>query len=283
MNYFNELAEKGVFHIPNIVDENLCFEAVSVIEKYITENNNSDLLKTANGTPRKLCYAFEKSDVFLQIISCPRLIELIKQINPNHNDIVPTWEDILIKCPHNGIPVEIHQDLGLQTINQGNVFSFAIYLTESSDNPVYYLEGSQKLGALTRDEIKTYSDTILYQPVIAQTTDVVIHNVLTLHYSDINSSDTRRYTWYIEFRTMPQLINDSPWNKEWGLKRQAIMYHAIEMRKKMGLPYQELYSKEYIDSNLRDLPISLKVPHLIEGVKYEDNDYNHFLDHKTLF
>ena len=67
------------------------------------------------------------------------------------------------------------------------------------------------------------------------------------------------------------------------MKRQAILAYAIENRKKKGLEYSEI---EF--ANMQDLRnfidnVELKVPHLIDGVTYSDNEYNHFADHKTLF
>ncbi|MFN0201453.1 MAG: phytanoyl-CoA dioxygenase family protein [Bacteroidia bacterium] len=283
MHYKYNLEENGITLIPNIINHSLCANAIAVIEEYIRLNKSEDLLITDKGIPRKLCYAFDKGEVFLLIISEPKLIQILKNIYTNLDEIVPTWEDILIKSAKNGIPVELHQDLGLQTVSYGDVLSLAIYLNDANKNPVYYLEKSHKLGALTRTQLKQYQDKTLYTPIFAHKGDLTIHNILTLHFSNNNISKLPRYTWYVEFRSIPQIINDSPWNEDWARKRQSILQYAIQLRKKYGLPYEELYSQSYAEECLEKKPTLFKVPHLTNDITYNDNEYNHFINHTTLF
>lgn len=212
------------------------------------------------------------------------MIHILKSIyGSDIIEILPTWEDILIKQPKIGIPVEIHQDLGLQTVKLGDVYSLAFHFHDTIQNPVYFLEGSHKLGAITREEIKKYQNKELYKPYLSLAGEVDIHNVLTLHYSEPNTSENPRYSWYVEFRTIKQIVEDSPWDEEWASQRQAILLYAIENRKRKGLPFEEIAFSRALDLKKHINNISLRVPHEINGVKYEANEYNHFADHKTLF
>lgn len=278
------LKEKGVLNIKNVIEVELLERAKSAIDKRLSETSSSDILITSQNTVRKICYAFEKDEVFLDIISHPNVIRILKSIYGNDvENVLPTWEDILIKQPENGIPVEIHQDLGLQSVKLGDVFSLAFHLHDTVDNPVYFFEGSHKLGAITREQIKQYQSKELYKPYLSLAGDVDIHNVLTLHYSEPNTNEKPRYTWYVEFRTLKQIIEDSSWNNEWALQRQAILFYAIENRKNKGFPFEEIpfSRKAELTKYLKD--IQLRIPHETNGVKYTDNEYNHFADHKTLF
>ena len=104
-----------------------------------------------------------------------------------------------------------------------------------------------------------------------------------MHYSEPNTTENQRYTWYVEFRNIRQIIEDSLWNEEWALQRQAILIYAIENRKNKGLPFEEIpfSRKAELMKYLKD--IQLRIPHETNGIKYTDNEYNHFADHKTLF
>lgn len=220
----------------------------------------------------------------MDIISHPNVIRILKAIYGYEiANVLPTWEDILIKQSKTGIPVEIHQDLGLQSVNKGDVYSLAFHFHDTIENPVCFFEGSHKLGAITREEIKNYQRKELYKPYFSSAGDVDIHNVLTLHYSEPNTSENPRYTWYVEFRTIKQIVEDSPWNEEWALQRQAILFYAIENRKRKGLPIEDIEFSRKLDLAKRINDIQLRIPHETNGVKYSDNEYNHFADHKTLF
>lgn len=284
MNEIKQLKENGASNFKNVIDFELIENAKIAIEKFLTQTSNVDVLITPQNTVRKVCYAFEKDEVFLDIISHPNVIRILKNIYGNDIvNILPTWEDILIKQPKTGIPVEIHQDLGLQSVKIGDVFSLAFHFHDTIENPVCFYEGSHKFGAITREQIKQYQSKELYKPYLSSAGDVDIHNVLTLHYSDPNTTEKPRYTWYVEFRTIQQVIEDSLWNEEWALQRQAILFYAIENRKRKGLPYEEIAFSRELELKKYLNNIQLRIPHETNGVRYTNNEYNHFSDHKTLF
>lgn len=157
MDTIEKLKENGVLNFKKVIDFELIERAKIAIEKFLHQKSNLDVLTTPQNTVRKVCYAFDKDDVFLDIISHPNVIRILKSIyGSDVANVLPTWEDILIKQSKTGIPVEIHQDLGLQSVKQGDVFSLAFHFHDTFENPVCFFEGSHKLGAITRDEIKKY-------------------------------------------------------------------------------------------------------------------------------
>jgi ectoine hydroxylase-related dioxygenase (phytanoyl-CoA dioxygenase family) len=284
MEVIVNLKKNGTVNIKNVLDFELIERAKKSIERFIPQKSNIDVLTTPQNTVRKICYAFDKDEVFLDIISHPKVIHILKSIyGSDIVNILPTWEDILIKQPKTGIPVEIHQDLGLQSVKIGNVFSLAFHFHDTIENPVCFFEGSHKLGAITRDEIKNHQNKELYKAYLSLAGDVDIHNVLTLHYSEPNTTENPRYTWYVEFRTIKQIVEDSDWNEEWALQRQTILFYAIENRKRKRLPFEEIAFSRKLDLEKCINNIQLRIPHETNGVKYTDNEYNHFADHKTLF
>ena len=117
MEAITKLKENGALNFKSVIDSKLIERAKTTIEIFLPQKSNPDVLVTSQNTVRKICYAFEKDEVFLDIISHPNVIRILKSIYGNDVvNVLPTWEDILVKQSRTGIPVEIHQDLGLQSV-----------------------------------------------------------------------------------------------------------------------------------------------------------------------
>jgi ectoine hydroxylase-related dioxygenase (phytanoyl-CoA dioxygenase family) len=238
--------------------------------------NKDDLLSIdKEGHIHKILYPFGKHELFLKSLVHPRILNIVTEIIDNPLEIVPTWEDILIKLPHCGIPVTFHQDLALQS-SKYNVFSIGIYFHTSAHNPVYYLPESHKLGPLTKEKLYEISESRIteFKPIIAELGDMIIHNVKTIHYSKTNTSPFPRYTWYLEFRTLSQLFDDSPWDQNWILGRRAIFAYALKT-------YQPKLYNEFIQDEKTLKPyldnLKLRISHQTDTVKYDmTSPYNHF-------
>lgn len=235
----------------------------------------NDLLKLNNTHHvHKVLYRVEKENTFLEALVSPSIFEILSALHIQSDRIVPTWEDMLIKIPLNGIQVDVHQDLALHSMNQP-VFSLGVYLHSSEANPVYYLPESHLRGPLTRTEIQ---ELFLqrkqdFLPVYAEPGDILIHNVKTVHYSEENKSPSPRYTRYLEFRTQDQLENDSPWDEDWIGARRSIWAHAIHTY----VPQMSHWIPENEDLNKYLTPLRLRVSHTNDHIKYDQtNPYNHF-------
>ena len=92
-------------------------------------------------------------------------------------------------------------------------------------------------------------------------------------YSEENKCDHPRYTWYLEFRTINQLKNDSPWDNDWIMSRRAIWAYALQKYHKnidYLLPDIDLLAK-YLQN------LNLKISHTNEFINYDmQSPYNHF-------
>lgn len=275
-----QFQNQGFLHVPAALSTVEINELLTVTEAILKEDRSSDILKNENGVVRKLCYVFDKNPIFLAYLAHPSILGLAIELAEKPELLVPTWEDMLIKAPITGIPVTIHQDLALQTI-YGHVFSIGIYLHSSNENPVYYLPGSHVLGPQTRDQIrKIWAERKAeFVPVYAERGDLVVHNVLTVHYSETNTSTLPRYTWYIEFRNLHELLNDGIWPVEWCMGRRALLFDAIIARQKNGLAVPE-YS--FIDESALRLFVDQAIrrfPHETDTVSYDIlSPFNHFVD-----
>ncbi|MBP6104497.1 MAG: phytanoyl-CoA dioxygenase family protein [Gammaproteobacteria bacterium] len=253
--------------------ENLIKATESILEN---DDYKKDLLSIdATGHTHKILYPLGKHPLFLQSLVHPSLLDILLKTMDNPLEIVPTWEDVLIKLPYCGIPVTFHQDLALQS-SKYDIFSLGLYFHSSEHNPVRYLPGSHRLGALTKKELYEVSEARIDQfvPIIAEPGDIIMHKVKTIHYSETNKTPFPRYTWYLEFRTLSQLYDDSPWDEDWILARRAIFAHALHT-------YQPAYYNTFIQDETKLEPylnhLNLRIPHETETVKYDmQSPYNHF-------
>jgi hypothetical protein len=267
----------GFIHIKNAFTLE---EVQALIEATDSVLNNANFKKDLlsidqSGHTHKILYPLGKHALFLKSLVHSSILDILLRTIDNSLEIVPTWEDILIKLPYCGIPVTFHQDLALQS-SKYDIFSIGIYFHTSEHNPVHYLPGSHRLGALTKQQLYQVAEARIQEfvPVIAEPGDIIMHKVKTIHYSDTNKSSYPRYTWYLEFRTLSQLYDDSPWNKDWILSRRAIFAHAL--RTYQPEYYQKLIKDQdslnpYLDK------LNLRIPHETENVKYDmKSPYNHF-------
>ena len=239
------------------------------------DDNSDDFLRINDSNHiHKVKYMFNKGDIFLQYLVHNSILKIVLELSDDVTQIVPTWEDMLIKVPQNGVPVTVHQDLALQSASY-DVFSVGIYLHDSYDNPVYYLPKSHKMDPLTKTEIYKVFDENRnkFIPIRVKAGDIVIHNVKTVHYSEENKCDHPRYTWYLEFRTIKQLKNDSPGDDDWIMSRRAIWAYALHRYHKNInhlIPDIDLLTK-YLQN------LNLKILHTNEWINYDmQSPYNHF-------
>ncbi len=273
----DQFERDGFFQLKQAFNPEEINALVNANENILNNNNfKKDLLSIDEShRTHKILYPLNKHVLFLKSLVHPSILNILIETIENPLEIVLTWEDILIKLPYCGIPVTFHQDLALQS-SKYDIFSIGIYFHSSQSNPVYYLPGSHRLGPLTKQQLYQVSEsrTKEFVPIVAEPGDIIIHKVKTIHYSEINKSPAPRYTWYLEFRTLSQLYDDSPWDKEWIFARRAIFAHAL-------LTYQPAYYRELIKDEavlepyLRQL--NLRVPHETDQVKYDmKSPYNHF-------
>ena len=272
-----QFESEGLLHIKQAFKLEEIHSLIEATDSVLNNSDNKkDLLSIdASGHTHKILYPLGKHALFLKSLVHPSILDILLTTIDNPLEIVPTWEDVLIKLPFCGIPVTFHQDLALQS-SKYDIFSIGIYFHTSKHNPVNYLPGSHLLGALTKKQLYEISEARIkeFVPIIAEPGDIIMHKVKTIHYSDTNESPFPRYTWYLEFRTLSQLYDDSPWDKDWILARRAIFAHALRT-------YQPAYYRELIHDEKILEPymkqLNLRVPHETENVKYDmESPYNHF-------
>lgn len=272
-----ELAQNGFVHLPGMLDADdaarLAMLSLQSLEDYA---DSEDLVRTGAGVPVKLLHPLGKYREFLTVLGSREVRGIVDSLLPP-DDSVLTWEDVLVKPPAVGVEVTVHQDIGLDP-TRDTVHSLGISLHGDSDNPVYFLPGSHRLGPLTADAVEALWRDCKdrFKPVITQPGDVVLHNVHVLHYSEANSSDRPRATWYLEFRSMRSLLEKGPWSSDWVHHRRAIWVHAREMAGDRAVAGESDPVQAYIKL-LQAGAAPLRVPQVTATVRYDAaSPYNHF-------
>ena len=272
-----DLEQDGFVHLPQVLGaedvDRLATLALQSISDYAT---SEDLIRTEGGTPLKLLYPLSKYPDFISVLGRQEVGEIVDSLLPR-TDSVLTWEDVLIKMPFVGVEVGPHQDIGLDPVRY-SVHGLGISLHLDGDNPVYFLPGSHRFGPLTATAVGAIGRECKdrFRPVVTQPGDIVIHNVHVLHYSEPNLSKHPRATWYLEFRSMRDLLEKGPWNPDWAHRRRAIWVYA---RAAAGVDISQDEPdevKKHLEG-LRKGISAFRVPHTTDTVQYDrTSPYNHF-------
>lgn len=263
------LASDGFHLVVGAAKPNLVEQLRDAVADVLCVAPHRDLLLDPNGVVRKITYPLALDARFVTAVADPALLTLALSISPCPEELALTWEDVLHKAPLVGEAVPVHQDLALQSL-PGPVYSLGVHLDDASDNPIWFLPGSHRLGPQTKEEVRLLHRSERFVPVSPKVGDVVIHDVLCIHYSEANRSPRPRTTWYLEHRTLSQLRADDRWPDEWALDRRAILFHACAARRDLGMPFvwPPLGPNETIEGWLAREP-RFRVPHISYGVDYD--------------
>lgn len=258
----NGLQRNGYLHLEGQIEQRVVGALREAIRTALA-TDSPDLLRAPDGHFQKLTYPLDKHPAFLVELAHPHILGLALELSPRPEQLVLTWEDVLLKPAGVGLHVEVHQDLALQW-HHGGVFSLGVHLDDASMNPVEFVPGSHAHGPLTREQVRAHPGPFV--PVAPGVGDIVAHDVLVVHRSGPNRASRPRTTWYLEFRTLDQLAQ-GPWSREWALDRRALLFHAVAARRDAGFPvdWPPLGPGESVDAWLAR-PLRLRVPHVGEGV-----------------
>lgn len=265
----DQLSREGFATVRQCVDGEFLESVGAALADVLSGPGSADVLLGATGLARKVTYPLAMDRRFLVAVAHPSLVNLAVAISPDPERLVLTWEDVLYKAPFTGEAVPVHQDLALQSL-PGPVYSLGVHLNDAGANPIFFLPGSHRLGPQTATEVKALrrsGDFVAVTPVAG---DVVIHDVLCVHYSDANLAPAPRSTWYLEFRTTRQLAEDGRWPAVWARQRRALLFHACAARQEMGLTtvWPPLGPGESLEQWLAE-PFVPRVPHVSHGVDYD--------------
>ncbi|MES4792829.1 MAG: hypothetical protein C4321_07405, partial [Chloroflexota bacterium] len=60
--------------------------------------------------------------------------------------------------------------------------------------------------------------------------DILLHDIMVLHGSDVNRAPSLRRVIYYEFRNAWQILSEGPWDREWITQRLRMLQQAVHER-----------------------------------------------------
>ncbi len=198
-------------------------------------------------------YLFEKDPIFLALAAHPAILNALHRLY--EAEAVVTWEDLMIKAARVGFLVYHHQD-SLFQCRRSSVYRFGIYLDRSHAAPVRFIPGSHRLGALSAAQIAEVVAASGHeeQAVAAEPGDIVVHDTMLIHSSEIHRDAVARRVIYFEYRTLQQLRSDSPWGSDWIARRRKLVPLGVSLRAAISTHPFEPPSPSQVSSTVAGWP-----------------------------
>jgi hypothetical protein len=239
--------ENGYLHIPGALrpDELAALQSESrrLIDRVKAgEEEDKWTNRGPEGIPYYLQYLHSHPNtVSMRLLAHPTVVDLARRmVGP---DFVPTYESLVFKLPEAGSSVPWHRDANADHQETGRrIFNTDIYLDDSTveNSCVWVVPGSNKWPREKIDEMLALAKTTFELPgaVPAEMKpgDILLHDIMVLHGSDQNRSNTLRRVIYYEFRAAEHILSASWWDREWIGKRLDMLQAALRERRQHPYP-----------------------------------------------
>lgn len=189
---------------------------------------------TGKDVLRRIEYVIDKSDPMKALLGHPFILKSVEKLQGNN--LIPTWDSMVLKAPDEGIIVEWHRDAAVPAgcTDPHPIFNVDFYLDEADlQTCLWVIPESQKWTKEQADErcARPGFDTSDAIPVLMHPGDVIFHDIQVLHGSPAGNGNPLRRTVYYEFR--PGEIEESfgPHTLEYLYLKQQVLIESIKRRK----------------------------------------------------
>ena len=188
--------------------------------------------KSGDKVLRRIEYVIDKRDECKVLLGHPFILRSVEKLVGQ--DLIPTWDSMVLKLPGEGIIVPWHRDAGNAHVGDVPIFNVDFYLDEADeDTCVWLIPGShtwseEKVQEIVKREgFRTEGAT----PALMQPGDVLFHNILVVHGSPANSSAKLRRVVYYEFRTAHVEEELGPHIPAYIPLKQKVLLACLEKRR----------------------------------------------------
>ncbi len=204
------------------------------------------------GVPYYLTYLHSQpNSASLRLLANPTILDLaVRMVG---EDCVPTFESLVFKLPGNGSSVPWHRDAEFDRSTGHRIFNVDIYLDHSTtDNGVVWVVPESVHWS--RERIREYLAMPTFEKpgmVAAEVEpgDILLHDIMVLHGSDINRKQSLRRVIYYEFRSARQILESGSWDKDWITARLKLLQSAIHERSVNPYPGEETQYPYHLPSD----------------------------------
>lgn len=216
VNIGAEYREKGVVRIGNFVDVDCVAEIRQELARFIAEDLDSApseaCTRERDGTTvRNLWHLEEYCAYFRELALRPDIIDLVRALVDDNPVLIAV--ETFNKPAILGSGVPYHQDNAYFCLAPPDALTIwiAIDPVTTENGPVYYIEGSHKLGMLPTKQSGVTGNSIgLANPpdvpkekqlcATLKPGDASIHHCLTIHHSDPNTTENSRLGLLLVYR-----------------------------------------------------------------------------------
>ncbi len=250
----------GYLVIPNVIPSELLSRLDKSTKRFVESNrtspdsaiNNSSRIAAKIKNDRLLVFRvnelfLEPGPVFLELLGLPEIQEIVESLTGS--DFITTYESLLIKNREYAEPIKWHRDMLHD--RKHRIITFGVYLDKSTKNngALKVIPGSQDS---TEDvclfEEKVKNGTVEPVELEVNPGDVLIHDVMTVHSSDIPLDEKYRRTIYFEFRPVIQAKTNPGFPGEWMEIRKGLQELASRRSKEINEQSAEVSKESYSDA-----------------------------------
>ena len=203
----------------------------------------------------------------LELLGSPQALGVAESLcGPN---FVPTYESMVFKQEGDGEAIPWHQDAVHPRTHR--IFNFDLYLDRSAKGAgaLRVLPKTQRwkqdICALTEQHGWDGPGVIHAE---MEPGDVLLHDVMVVHGSERVEGKSLRRTIYYEFRSVEEILEDGPWDRDWIDRRLRLVPLGLR-RYRQAYPDSPQFdwrvSDEFRPRISDDEQVELKVAHVVHS------------------
>ena len=251
---------KGYLVIPDVIPSELLSRLDKSTKRFVEFDrtssesaiNNSSRIAAKIKNDRLLVFRvnelfLEPDSVFLELLGLSGIQEVVESLTGNN--FITTYESLLIKSKEYDEPINWHRDMIHD--RKYRVITFGVYLDKSVKNSgaLKVIPGSQN----SADDVCSFEEQVengIVEPVQLELNpgDILIHDVMTVHSSDIPQDEKYRRTIYFEFRPVIQAKPNPGFPGEWIEIRKSLQELACKRSKVINEQSAEVSKESYSDA-----------------------------------
>lgn len=161
----------------------------------------------------------------LAVLGSPQVLALAQSLCGEK--FLPTVDMLILKNQHDELDLPWHQDLIFDS-SKYRVIALGIYLEDAlaGDGALKLVKGSH--GGLQDIDAIMQDSSLEIIEIPAKAGDILIHNPMLVHWSDMLQNQPQRRTLYYEFRPIEQVQDQEQWPVKIIHQRLGILHRALD-------------------------------------------------------
>jgi phytanoyl-CoA hydroxylase len=198
--------------------------------------------KSGKPVLKRIEYVVDKSDTMKALLGHPFILRSVEKLQGNN--LIATWDSMVLKAPNEGIIVPWHRDSAVPDgcMDTRPIFNVDFYLDEAdAQTCLWVIAGSNKWS---KDQAQERCNRPGFEtedaiPVPMNPGDVILHDIEVLHGSPAGDGNPLRRTVYYEFRPGEIEAEFGPHTLEYLTLKQQVLFECIKRRSQISYGAKE--------------------------------------------